>query len=83
MDQSEVYVFLKQVFSEVFGRDDIILHPGLTAQDVVGWDSFRQVEITLALEDKFGIRIRTKELNNLANVGDLVGLVVQKSEAKQ
>ena len=83
MDQSEVYVFLKQVFSEVFGRDDIILHPGLTAQDVVGWDSFRQVEITLALEDKFGIRIRTKELNNLANVGDLVALVVQKSEAKQ
>jgi acyl carrier protein len=78
MSESEVYVFLKEVFRDVFGRDDIALHPALTAQDVVGWDSFKQVEIILALEEKYGIRIRARELNNVANVGDLVALVVQR-----
>ena len=77
----DIYAFLRQVFADVFGRDDIVLHPSLMSQDVVGWDSFRQVEITLALEEKFSIRIRTKELNELANVGDLVALVLQKTAA--
>jgi acyl carrier protein len=79
MNEADVYTFLRQVFNDVFDRDDIALHPGLTAQDVVGWDSFRQVEITLALEEKFGIHIRTKEINNLANLGDLVALVLRKT----
>ena len=79
MDQSEVFAFLGTVFHDVFGRDDIPIHAGLTAKDVVGWDSFKQVEITLALEEKYGIRIRTRELNNVANVGDLASLVVQKA----
>jgi acyl carrier protein len=81
MSESDVYSFLSQVFADVFGRSDISLHPGLTAQDVVGWDSFKQVEITLALEDKYGIRIRTRELNDVANLGDLVTLVVKKAGA--
>lgn len=79
MNEADVYTFLRQVFKDLFGRDDIVLHPELTAQDVVGWDSFRQVEITLSLEEKFDIRIRTKEINNLSNLGDLVALVLKKT----
>lgn len=78
MTDVEIYSFLTGVFKDVFERDDIDIRPELTARDVVGWDSFKQVEITLALEEKFGIRIRTRELNNVANVGDLVKLVGQK-----
>ncbi len=77
MTESDVYAFLGTVFKEVFGRD-ITPQPSLTAQEVVGWDSFKQVEITLALEEKYDIRIRARELNNVANVGDLVALVVKK-----
>jgi acyl carrier protein len=78
MNDAEVYVFLKKVFRDVFDRDDVVPHPTLTSKDVVGWDSLRQVEIILALEEKYGIRIRTRELNSVANVGDLVALVRQK-----
>jgi acyl carrier protein len=81
MSEAEIYSFLRQVFANLFNRDGIQLHPGLTAQDIVGWDSFKQVEITLALEEKYNIRIRTKELNDVANLGDLVALVVRKGGA--
>jgi acyl carrier protein len=77
MSEADVYAFLKDVFRDVFGRDDIVLHPALTARDVVGWDSFRQVEIALALQEKYNIRIRTRDLNEVANVGELVALVVR------
>ena len=78
MSEAEIYVFLRQVFAQVFDRDDIELHPALAARDVVGWDSFRQVEINLALEEKFNIRIRTREMQDVANLGDLVALVTRK-----
>jgi acyl carrier protein len=82
MIEADVYAFLKSVFSDVFGRDDIIIHPGLTAQDVVGWDSFKHVEVILALEAEYGIRIRARELNDVANVGDLVTLIERKTDSK-
>jgi acyl carrier protein len=82
MDQSDVYEFLDIVLKKLFRRDDIVLHPKMTAKDVVGWDSFKQVEITLALEEKYDIRIRTRELNNVDDLSDLVNLVIQKVGAK-
>ncbi len=82
MTDTDVYAFLKTVFADVFGRSDVTLHPGLCAQDVVGWDSFRQVEITLALEEEYEIRIRTRELEEVANLGDLASLVLKKVNGK-
>ena len=81
MTEAEIYTFLRQVFAEVFNRGDIDVHPALTARDVIGWDSFRQVEINLALEEKFNIRIRTREMQDVANIGDLVALVARKRAA--
>jgi acyl carrier protein len=78
MNENAIYDFLKSAFVDIFGRTDIVITPSLSAKDVVGWDSFRQVEIIMALEEKFDIRIRARELNDVATLGDLVGLVTQK-----
>jgi acyl carrier protein len=79
--ESEIYTALTGVFHEVFLRDDIVLAPQMTAKDVEGWDSFKQIEILLAIEEKYGIKFRTKELDGLANVGDLAQTVLSKTSA--
>jgi acyl carrier protein len=81
MNEPEVYGFLTDVFREVFMRDDIVLRPELTANDVAGWDSFRQIEIILATQERLGIKLSTKELDRLERVGDLVELIVAKTSA--
>ncbi|MDE2334268.1 MAG: acyl carrier protein [Rhodospirillales bacterium] len=78
-EEQAVYARLAEIFRDVFGRADITLHPGLTAGDVVGWDSFRHVEIVLALEDHYAIRISTRELERVFTLGDLVALVLGKT----
>jgi acyl carrier protein len=78
MTDADVYAFLKNVFRDVFDREGLTPHPTLTARDVVGWDSFRQVAIILALEEKYGVRFRSKELDEVTNLGDLVALVMRK-----
>ncbi len=60
-------------------RDDIELSPALTAKDVKGWDSFKQIEIIMASEEKWGIKFNTRELDALHNVGDLAKIIETKA----
>jgi acyl carrier protein len=79
MLEADIYVFLTDTFHDVFMRDDIVLKPELTAKDVEGWDSFKQIEIVLATEERFGIKFNTREVDSLQSVGDLVRLVAAKT----
>ena len=77
--EAEIYRDLTEIFHDVFMRDDLTLSPALTAKDVKGWDSFKQIEIIMAAEEKWGIKFNTRELDALRCVGDLVKMVETKA----
>lgn len=78
MSEDAFYPVLTEVFRDVFMRD-VTLRPDLTARDVPGWDSFKQIEIIVALEEKYGIKFHTRELDSLHNVGDLARVLASKT----
>jgi acyl carrier protein len=79
MTEPEIYAALTTIVHDVFLRDDLVLTPELSAKDVPDWDSFKQIEIIIAVEEHFGIKFRTRELDSLNNIGDLVHLIASKS----
>jgi len=79
MSEAEIYAGLQEIFRDVFLSDDIELRPELSAKDVPGWDSFKQIDIILAVEEKYRIKLNTRELDNLQNVGDLVRVIAAKT----
>ena len=70
---------LNGIFRDVFDNETIEVHDGMTARDVQGWDSLNHVTMIYAVEKGFGVSFTTKEVSSLANVGDLVNLVVSKT----
>jgi acyl carrier protein len=76
--QAEIFEKLTAIFRDIFMRDDLALTPELTAKDVPGWDSFKQIEIIIAIEETYQIRFGTKDLDNLRNVGDLARTIIEK-----
>jgi acyl carrier protein len=80
MQESEIYEQLTAIFREIFMREDLSLHSELTAKDVPGWDSFKQIEIIMAVEEKYGIKFRTREVDGLNDVGALVRIVEEKTK---
>ncbi len=76
---AEIYKALSEIFSDVFLRDDLVLTPALNAKDVRGWDSFKQIEIIMAAEERWAIKFNTRELDSLRSVGDLVTLIEAKA----
>jgi acyl carrier protein len=79
MTQAQIYAKLTELFHDVFKRDDIVLTPQLSANDVPGWDSFRQVEIILAVEQRFSIMLSSSDVDELENTGDLVRAIAAKT----
>ena len=78
-DQAKIYADLTEIFNDVFMRDDMTLTPELSAKDVAGWDSFKQIEIMVSVEERFGIKLNTREIDSLRNVGDLAEVIMKKA----
>jgi len=79
MFKSDIVAALTEIFHDVFLRDDLTLTPTLSANNVEGWDSFKQIEIVIAVEERFAVKLKTREVNALSNVGDLVAVIASKT----
>lgn len=62
---------LNAIFCEVFDDDELAIAPGMTANDVDGWDSLSHVNLIMAIEGRFNIRFTQKELLSFKYVEDL------------
>ena len=69
---------LTEVFRQVFDDPEIVLSPEMTADDVEGWDSLSHINLIMAVESRFNIRFKQKEVLSFKNVGDLSQCVESK-----
>jgi acyl carrier protein len=76
---SEVYERLSNVLQEVFDDEELQARPNLTASDVEGWDSLKQIRLVLSVEKAFHISFSASEIGNLKNIGELANLIEAKA----
>jgi len=77
MTEAEIQIVLTEIFNDVFMKDDMRLTAAMSAKDVAGWDSFKQIEIMVSVEERFGFKLNTKEIDSLKNVGDLSAVIAK------
>jgi acyl carrier protein len=70
---------LTEVFRTTFGDESLVLEPAMTVDDVAGWDSVTHITLIYAIEDEFGIKFSTRDLEGLACVGDLIETVRRRA----
>ena len=78
MDTVEIKSALTELFRDIFDNDDLELTDDMTAADVPGWDSMKMVMIVIAVEKRFGIRTRSREVDQLRCIGDFITLIKTK-----
>jgi acyl carrier protein len=78
VESTEIYERLTTVLQEVFDDDDIVARPGLSAPDVEGWDSLKNIRLIVSVEKAFQIRFSASEVSSLKNVGGLASLIQLK-----
>lgn len=77
MNEPATTTAVTAIFRTVFASTTLTLTRAMTARDIPGWDSFKQVEIIMACEDQFGFEFAPDEIDQLGNVGDLLDVVAR------
>lgn len=75
MKASDILGALTQIFRENFDDDALVLTPATTAPDIRGWDSAKMVMLILAVEDRFDIRLHSREIDSLRNIQNWIDII--------
>lgn len=78
MNDSQVLEALTGVFRELFKDETLELSESLASKDVANWDSLTNIILFVEIEKIFSIRFDTKEIAELANVGELIRAIQSK-----
>jgi acyl carrier protein len=79
MADASTFERLTLLLRDVFDDDGIVATPGLTAQQVHGWDSLGNVRLFLEVERVFSVRFSATEISSLKNVGQIADLIENKT----
>ncbi len=71
----QVRTSLQNVFREVFGEPNLLIHDEMTAADVAKWDSLSHIQMIVSVEKFFQVRFKNVEIARLKKVGDLIRLI--------
>jgi acyl carrier protein len=75
MSNEEIQSGLAEILGEVAGVDAAAVSPEKTFLDDLDVDSLSMVEVVVAAEEKFGVRIPDDDVKSLKTVGDAVAYI--------
>jgi acyl carrier protein len=79
LTQDAVLAGIKEIVVEVAGIDANIIAMDKNFTDDLDVDSLSMVEVVVAAEEKFGVKIPDEEVTKMATVGDAVNFIVANS----
>jgi acyl carrier protein len=77
--EGAIFDRLRMILHEVLAVDPDRLGLDMTVADIPGWDSFKFVELIIAIQDRLGVALRTPDLDHVRTCSDLVNAIVKRS----
>ena len=78
MDRSEISAKMKELLVGELGLDGDKITDGASFEEDLEVDSLGVVELLMALEDEFGVKIPDEEAENIGTVGQAIEMVAAK-----
>lgn len=78
MDKNEILIKTQDIFRDIFDEDDLTITSSTNAEDIDEWDSLNHINLVSAIEKEFKVKFALGELQELKDVGDMVGLIAEK-----
>ena len=75
LDREDVLHRIRRIVANTLGPFDMEISESTMASQVDGWDSLTHVQIVVAIESEFNVRLSSSEIAQLENVGSLVDIV--------
>jgi acyl carrier protein len=78
MDRIEILKKLNKIFIETMDLDSCELTEVTSANDIEEWDSLSHIQLIVAIEKSFNIKLTSLEILKWTNVGEMVNSIEEK-----
>ena len=74
MRREEVLERVQAIFKEVFNDTSLFVSDNTPVKE---WDSFERIDLIVAIEEKFGIRLPMKKIMTAKTIGEIVDTILE------
>jgi acyl carrier protein len=78
MNRNEVIVQLQDIFRDVLDNDAVILSEHTKASDIEDWDSLTHIQLIVAAERHFKVKLDSREILSWNNVGEMADAIQRR-----
>jgi acyl carrier protein len=75
MSELRVMSELTEILRDVLEDPELNVQPETCSATLPAWDSMKHILILMAVQERFGIQLTTREIDRLRNVGDLIAAI--------
>jgi len=69
---------LTVLLAEVFRLRENEIHPGLKKADVGSWDSLKQMDLVISLENEYGIVLAIPDIIRMTSIEGITKVLIEK-----
>lgn len=80
MKREEIFKALNVIFKDIFDDETIVVSETTNSEEIEDWDSLEHINLVIAIENRFGIKFKMEEINQMKNVGDMVAVIIERTE---
>ena len=77
MDKQSIFDAVQEIFRDNFDDEELEITRETCADDIEDWDSLEQINLLTTIGKKYGVKFSIDDVKGLANVGDMVDLVLR------
>ena len=78
MNSQQVPLSLREIVADVLEISPEEVRPDLSSASVESWDSFRHLQLILAIESEFGVQFDPQQIPELTTVASIEVVLEQK-----
>ena len=78
MEKKVIMIKLQDIFKDVLDNEDLVLENDTTPDDVEEWDSLANIQIIVAIQKGFSIKVSAKDAMNWKKIDDIIETIASK-----
>ncbi|MBO9500289.1 acyl carrier protein [Brevundimonas sp. A19_0] len=76
--EADILAKIEPLMRDLFDEYDGPIGPQTSAADIEQWDSLANVQFIVMVEQTFGVRFSTSEIEKLRNLGEMAQVIAAK-----
>ena len=78
MNRAQIFEKVQEIFRDIFDDETLIITDKTNSNEIEDWDSLNHINLVVAIEKEFNIKLTLEELTQLNDVGAMIDLMSSK-----